>query len=644
MRKKVNDLRYQQTLFEENFLKREYKTLTTNPEVALTELVANAWDAGASKVNITIPSKVGQKIVVSDDGTGLTWEEFSQRWLMLRYNRLVRQGKKVKFPEGVDGKRLAFGRNGIGRHALLCFNEYYSVESVKDGIRFVVDIDSIPENPIHIRNRTTNEVDRALHGITVSTVVHERLPNPEEILNVLSSRFVSDPSFVIFVNNKKVETEKLEGLLSKSKKIKVSKGISIEILFFDTTASHRKSIYQGIAFWQANRLVGEPSWTLGGISILDGRTTNARKCIFVVKSDDLEDFVKEDWTGFRECAEMDLVYAKVREYVLDALAKYNKDNMEDFKSEVRNAYKDRLKQMSALGRYEVDQTIEHVVTSRPTATKEMIEVAVDAVVNVSQARKGDELLCKLAKLDPDQVDALNELLSTWDVRDALVVLEEIDRRISVVEAIRKLSSDKKTNELHTLHPLVTEARWIFGPEFESPEYTSNQQLQTIAKKIFHSDKGRFVNKKKRPDLFVVADHVYSITGLDELIDGSVSDLKRILIIELKRGGFDIKRGERDQAQHYVEDILQSGLVSQTVPILAYVVGDTIDRSVPREVIVGDNRNGIIRPVTFSQLVDTANRRLFKLRETLRCRYEDVPGIDLAQRVCQPDLPAETKAI
>jgi len=42
--------------------------------------------------------------------------------------------------------------------------------------------------------------------------------------------------------------------------------------------------------------------------------------------------------------------------------------------------------------------------------------------------------------------------------------------------------------------------------------------------------------------------------------------------------------------------------------------------------------------------DTANRRLFKLRETLRCRYEDVPGIDLAQRVCQPDLPAETKAI
>ena len=64
MRKKVSDLGYQQTLFEENYLKREYKMLTTNPEVALTELVANAWDAGASKVEITIPSKVGRRLFV----------------------------------------------------------------------------------------------------------------------------------------------------------------------------------------------------------------------------------------------------------------------------------------------------------------------------------------------------------------------------------------------------------------------------------------------------------------------------------------------------------------------------------------------------------------------------------------------------
>lgn len=633
MAKTSSGYQFQQTLFEENFLKREYKTLTTNPEVALTELVANAWDAGATKVEITIPKMVGRKIVVADDGTGLSKDEFEQRWLRLRYNRLARQGKKVEFPAGVKAKRLAFGRNGIGRHALLCFNEYYTVTSQNKGKCFRAAIDSTVDNPIHVKRFEEEDCDINLHGLSVETIVQERRPDPENILNILSSRFVSDPAFRIFVNGKKVETEKMEGLISRSGKIKVSKDIQIEILFFDTTSSHRKSVYQGIAFWQANRLVGEPSWNLGGTSVLDGRTTNARKCIFVVKSDNLEEFVKEDWTGFRECKEMDLVYEKVRVYVLESLAKYNRDNIDDIKKDVKAAYKERMKSMSALGRYEVDQTIERVATIHPTASKEMIEVAVDAVVNVSQARQGEELLRKLAKLEPEQVDALNELLSTWDVRDALVVLEEIDRRLSVIEAIRKLSEDKKTNELHTLHPLITEARWVFGPEFESPEYTSNQQLQTIGKRIFHSDKGKFLNARQRPDLFVVDKSTFSLTGIDDV--GDISKLRKILIIELKRGGFTIKRGERNQAQGYVEDLIHCGLVEPGVEIRAFVVGALIDPVVSATVKV--ETNAIVKAVTFSQIVDTANSRLLRLRDKLHDRYEGVAGIDLCKRYIQDDL-------
>ena len=75
------------------------------------------------------------------------------------------------------------------------------------------------------------------------------------------------------------------------------------------------------------------------------------------------------------------------------------------------------------------------------------------------------------------------MLDQWTIKDALSVLDEIDRRISVIEAIDKLSRFK-IDELKVLHPLVTEARWLFGPEFDSPEYTSNRQLRTVVKKIF----------------------------------------------------------------------------------------------------------------------------------------------------------------
>ena len=70
------------------------------------------------------------------------------------------------------------------------------------------------------------------------------------------------------------------------------------------------------------------------------------------------------------------------------------------------------------------------------------------------------------------------------MKDALTVLSEIDRRISVIEAVRKLSQDKSVDELKVLHPLVTESRWLFGPEYDTAEYTSNRQLQTVVKLLF----------------------------------------------------------------------------------------------------------------------------------------------------------------
>lgn len=625
----------QGTLFEENYLKRTYKTLTSNPEIALTELVANAWDAGASRVEIIIPTETEDLLVVKDNGVGLTYDEFQERWRKLSYNRLRHQGKEVKFPRGIRGNRLAFGRNGIGRHGLLCFNDEYTVEAVKNGKRNIFEIDSTNQDPIHIKSHQTEDVSTKEHGVLLRTVVREHLPKPDEILEVLSARFVTDPNFSVFVNNKKVEPYDLIGLRSSSGDIIVNDSIKIQILFIDTVASHRKSIYQGIAFWQAQRLVGEPSWVLGKDTIMDGRTTNAKKFIFIVKSDDLENYVKEDWTGFRDCEAMNLVYAKVKEYVLDALSRYNREHINDIKNSIQDGLKQQYGRLTALGQYEVEETIEHIAQNRPTVSKETLEVAAEAVANVAQTRSGQMLLQKLATLDVDEVEALNELLSKWSVKDALFVLEEIDRRLSIIEAIRQLSQDKKTDELKTLHPLVTESRWIFGPEFESQEYTSNQNLQTIAKKIYHSDRGMFLNPRKRPDLFVVGKSTYSITGLDDLDGDGISTLRKILIIELKRGGFSIGRKERDQAFHYVEDILGSGLVPKTIEVRAYVVGDTIDKSVSP--ISHPSENSSVRPIIYSQLVDTAGKRLFRLKETLRHRYEGLPGIDLAKKAIQTEF-------
>ena len=51
----------QGSLFEENYLIRTLGGLSHKADVALTELVANAWDAGAAKVDIIIPETIETK-------------------------------------------------------------------------------------------------------------------------------------------------------------------------------------------------------------------------------------------------------------------------------------------------------------------------------------------------------------------------------------------------------------------------------------------------------------------------------------------------------------------------------------------------------------------------------------------------------
>lgn len=88
-------------LFEENYIFRNNKSITSNNDIALTELIANAWDAGAHNVNITIPHELNEIIMVEDDGIGMTDEEFRSRWMTLNYDRQKRQGKDVVFPADV---------------------------------------------------------------------------------------------------------------------------------------------------------------------------------------------------------------------------------------------------------------------------------------------------------------------------------------------------------------------------------------------------------------------------------------------------------------------------------------------------------------------------------------------------------------
>ncbi|RLA49742.1 MAG: ATP-binding protein [Gammaproteobacteria bacterium] len=634
---KIESMKFVQgSLFEEDYLIRTLGDLSCKADVALTELVANAWDAGASKVDITIPEERNQKLIIKDDGIGLTKEEFHARWMKLGYDRLRHQGSQVEFPHGRTGTRIAYGRNGIGRHGLLCFDNLYTVITRKDGKEFTFHISTRSESQPFVLQ---SEASRAVpgNGTRLEVLVQRNLPNPDRILEVISARFLHDPQFIVNINGRSVPLEEHEGLIDQSV-LHVNDNITLDILFIDTQKAARSTLYQGVAFWQGGRLVGEPSWTLGDEQILDGRTRFAKRYTFVAKTNDLAEYVNEDWTNFHRNDVMNEVYSVISQYIKGAFSKLAKEQIDETKVAIRKEFKEQYSELSALGKFEVDEVIEHVVDAHPTSNQETLGIAVEAVINLEKTRSGKALLQKLSQFSDDDILGLNRLLDQWTIKDALSVLDEIDRRMCVIEAIDKLSGDSQIDELRMLHPLVTEARWLFGPEFDSAEYTSNRQLRTIIKKIFKidSDEYTFENERKRPDIFMLSEATASVTGAAQFNpDTDLVEIRRILIIELKRGGSSLSRSNRDQAIHYVEDFIGCKELTGNPHIFAFVVGETVSGKVVGKHRVGEN--GYVNVTTYAQLVDTARRRLFNLRETLTERYAGVTGVELAVKLKQMEL-------
>jgi len=300
-------------------------------------------------------------------------------------------------------------------------------------------------------------------------------------------------------------------------------------------------------------------------------------------------------------------------------------------------YKKEYNELSPLGKYEFNEAIEIITINNPTARQDSVNLAVETVINLEKTRSGSELIQKLSLFSDEDIDGLNKLLDKWTIKDALTVLDEIDKRISVIEAIKKLSNDKSVDELHVLHPLIASARWIFGPEFDSPEYASNNQLRTTVEKVFKKkvNKELFINHRNRPDIVVSGNSTFSITGTVQFDnENGISNINKVLIIELKRGGFKLGRTERNQAVGYVEDFMNCGTIIGSPYINAFIVGESFSEKIqPIQTIENENKvkMGKVEICLFSQLVDSSERRLFNLRERLNKRYENVSGMELFNR-------------
>lgn len=99
------------------------------PTTAVVELIKNAYDADASIVQIILDTK-SKKIVIADNGIGMTEETVVSSWLRVGYS------EKKQEPFSASGRRKT-GEKGVGRLAANLLGDILNLTTIAEGSKAV---------------------------------------------------------------------------------------------------------------------------------------------------------------------------------------------------------------------------------------------------------------------------------------------------------------------------------------------------------------------------------------------------------------------------------------------------------------------------------------------------------------------------
>lgn len=190
------------------------------------EAVSNAWDADASLVNICI-DKNNNEMVISDDGIGMSLDDFTKKFLKIGYSK--RKNGEVRSKSG----RPFIGRKGIGKLALLsCANRVTVVSraAIGDIVGGTIDNssldaaikDDLDQNEYHLEVLGQSDISEAIlgeHGTSVRfTGLKDGIINSIDYIRksiALYFRFsLLDDSFRIVLNGKTIGFDDLNPLIN----------------------------------------------------------------------------------------------------------------------------------------------------------------------------------------------------------------------------------------------------------------------------------------------------------------------------------------------------------------------------------------------------------------------------------------------
>ena len=119
--------------------------LYSNVPAVVAELIANAWDADASRVDVFVKERgEGKRIIIQDDGCGMNDKDLQEKYLTVGYQRRSKGSGDQTAGKG----RPVMGRKGIGKLSVLSIARKVYVYTKKEDtgpLAIELDVEKIQE-------------------------------------------------------------------------------------------------------------------------------------------------------------------------------------------------------------------------------------------------------------------------------------------------------------------------------------------------------------------------------------------------------------------------------------------------------------------------------------------------------------------
>ena len=605
---------------------------------AVAELVANSWDADATKVEISIPEDIHEEnaeIIVKDYGLGMTFDELNEYYLHIGYERRIRG-------ETTPSGRKIMGRKGIGKLAGFGIAEDIVLKSVKDGhlVEFTL-------NYTRLRNLDTSqnwefkpdrdELTSEANGVTVTfkKLKLGRNINADNFRISMARRFaIGADKMEISVNDVPITKEDviLEYRYPEAEGQWVDEDIPgfglISYWVGFTTGTIQDSELRGFSIFARDRIAQFTPFFFNLSGGIDGQVA-LEYLTGQIKANTLDDDIDYIATD-RQTVNWQFDKApyfekwgqeKIKQLCAEWKRKHRQRNIDRFQHRLGEFFQ-RIDKLSPQEKKDVTTALEKIA-SLERINEEDFKIIANSMVSGVERESVKKIIQRINTTSDEALPELYEAIKEWDIISAVSTAEVIVGKLEIIKQFKKHIDErlpeKAPRDRPDMQKFIREYPWLLGNEYED-----------LNPADFHHEHGI---DKWIEDVLIEADKEFGAEGkerrrFDLLV---IRNNWRIVVLELMRPGETADIDHVNRLIAYVariEDAVNSkGTLPQFQHLSVYglLIADRFAQRGSLRRIIQNNRN-LIDAIEWKALFENVAARYKEFYDFLKNKAPDDPRI------------------